>query len=1669
MGYSLAIYGNQAFREIILPQTSNVDYVVLLARDIFGFTQDVQIIFENTKGQWYFEGADKSVRIRSTGLKAGEKLLPGTAIHLRQEQIYVDILVSEVDQNLNRFKKYNLNSSCSIRIGAGDGCDIEYNFQGLVSRNHAILNVQPGSCTVIDCSRNGVYMDCRRIQTQQTLRYGDQVNIFGLQIIWLGNVLAVGTTGQPVHVSETNMQMLRSSNELFPNGYHRLESVAKRTFHRSPRMLPKLHTEQIEIEAVPQPTHTAKRPLLLTIGPSMTMVIPMLLGSLIAILAASSSGGAVSPYMFTGIVIAAAAGALGVMWALLNLRYTKRTERETEENRVLRYQQYLYEIETEIAQKTQDNKQMLEAAYPSVSVCAKNDMYAQTLWNRNTSHPDMLFVRLGIGESDFQCPIVVPKRRFSLYDDPLADRPGQIRQTYQTMQGVPVGIDLRKRSLVGVAGDGSIAPAMALARAIAIQLSACCAYTDLKFVFLGRSEAFGTNGAWSFAKWLPHVWSEGKSFRYCAGSESERAEVCFELSEIMRARMERTTAEGEEGGTYPHYIVFVEAIDLLENSGLLKQLIATSARCGFTTLILAPRRELLPNICEDILETNGTHCTVYNLSDDMGTGNRVQLDSFTSGEADHFARSIAGVEVSEIESNGAIPDTITFFEMWGVKTLDELQVADRWRKNRTYETLRALIGKKAGGEDWYLDVHEKHHGPHGLIAGTTGSGKSETLQTFILSLALSYSPDDVSFFIIDYKGGGMANLFSNLPHIAGQITNLSGNQVHRAMVSIMSENRRRQRLFNECGVNHIDSYTRLYKDGETSVPLPHLLIIIDEFAELKKEESSFMRELISVAQVGRSLGVHLILATQKPSGTVDDNIWSNAKFRLCLRVQDRQDSNEMLHKPDAAYITHTGRGFMQVGNDEIYEEFQSGWSGADYDEALAQVNTNIASMHTLTGKPAIIGNYLKKQQKDRQRIQFLGTLAAFFRSAEQEHGIRLADVISDREDLNRLIETIYRLLQDAHIDYPKSRNNTARLESFAQELAAEGISNWSDEALLRQIIHRMQTGNGKLPEIRSKTQLSAIVDYLAETAIREGYRQNTMLWLPVLPEKLYLPKLEEYCKGRFDGTCWQKQRRTWSLEAIIGLSDHPANQMQSLYRYNFTESGNLAICGSAGSGKSTFVQTLLFSLADHYSPDELNLYVLDFSNRSLGSFFELPHCGGVVFDDEPEKLARFFIMISDMVRKRRQILSGGTFSQYVQVNGAKLPALVIAIDNYAGFREKTDGAYEMQIQTLAREGVNYGVFFVITAGGFGGADIPSRLADNLRGTICLELGDKFKYGDVLRTIHFDVFPEAGVKGRGIASIQGNVLEFQTALPVETADDFSRGQMVSAYFRRMREAWTGKLPRKIPEIPNKPDLATLSSSEDYKAAVETGKLLPCGYHPEDASLYCIELSHTFCYLITGKPGTGKTTLLQVLMSTAHDLNGSLCVADFCSNRLQKSAAQAGAEYVCNAEMLFNYTRGLQAEFLARNKEKQALLRDGAEEDEIFEKISKQHTPVFLMIDDLGSFVREVYQAENEYPGVRAFFENAIDKGSLHHIYFIACVDTSALTQLSGKTLYERMISYKTGIHLGGNVAQQRILDFNAMPFMEQAKTLKPGIGLLPQDIEHPAPRRVILPRFRGVHE
>jgi S-DNA-T family DNA segregation ATPase FtsK/SpoIIIE len=293
--------------------------------------------------------------------------------------------------------------------------------------------------------------------------------------------------------------------------------------------------------------------------------------------------------------------------------------------------------------------------------------------------------------------------------------------------------------------------------------------------------------------------------------------------------------------------------------------------------------------------------------------------------------------VRDAQGSAAIPSYLTFLDVYKSRSVQDMDVWRYWSENKTYESINSYIGMRAGSQPFALNIKfgANGHGPHGLLAGTTGSGKSILLQSLILSLAVNYSPRDVQFVLIDYKGCGTSDVFRNLPHVVGVIDNLQGERaIFRALASIDGEIKRRQKLFKQVeggGIADIDDYIRLAEADVNMEKLSHLVVVIDEFAELKADQPDFMASMVKAARVGRSAGIHLILATQTPSGSVSDEIKANTNFRICLRVADSSESRYMLGRPDAAYLRGMGRAYVQVGNDEVFEMIQTSYSGAVYD------------------------------------------------------------------------------------------------------------------------------------------------------------------------------------------------------------------------------------------------------------------------------------------------------------------------------------------------------------------------------------------------------------------------------------------------------------------------------------------------------------------------------------------------------------------------------------------------------------------------------------------------------------------------------------------------------------------------------------------------------------------
>lgn len=1652
MGLILAIYTNDAYQEVHLPLIDNADYDLLLRANAYGLRRDIHIFMDVLELQWRFKASSDYVVMHSRGEFRDTALEPGQILQIEAASgDTLAVLVLASPQELSASSKFRILGN-TISIGKAEDCDICYPSQSIISQHHAQLQIQNGRCVITDTSTNGTYVGNLRMHQSRELQFGDLINLYGLSVIYLGDILSVSCLDGQVYVNPDKLEILSFPEEPKTAGKKEEFPPSEKIVHISPRVIPKLFEGEERIDNVPQKREEDHKPAWMSILPSFTMMLPMMLGYSLM-----SSGN-----MGMGIFITGGSAVVGTAWAIINLRYTKKENREKEQKRLTRYEEYLIQSADRIRDKFEFNRRALLEMYPDAAVCSSYTGDSAEIWTRSKQYSDFLYVRLGLGEIPFQVKISVPHQGFSMIDDELADRPENLAKNFETMRDVPLGVNLGEHSVVGVLTGSDRNAALNMSRVMIAQLAATHSPADVKLVALYDENSEHAR-EWSYVRWLPHVWNEERTMRYVASNESEINDVLYSLAQILRNRAESAQSGfGAPKAFYPHYVILVEKPEMLESQMISKYLYESGAALGVTTVILASSYEKLPSECSFIIQDDEKFRGIYGVREGGDERRNVNFDMVSYPQMDHMAKQMSMLKVNQIEASSDIPNSITFFEMLGIHRLEEMNVLEHWRKNRTYESMRALIGQKAGNKDCYLDINEKYHGPHGLVAGTTGSGKSETLQTYIISLAMNFSPQDVGFLIIDFKGGGMANLFSKLPHTIGQISNLSGSQVRRAMVSIKSENRRRERIFGEYGVKNIDEYTKLVKNREASEPIPHLLIIIDEFAELKREEPEFMRELISVAQVGRSLGVHLILATQKPSGTVDDNIWSNTKFKLCLRVADKHDSNDMLHKPDAAFLTQTGRGYLQVGNDEVYEQFQSGWSGAVYD-ADGNSGKNGAVILDLQGREMASGHRSKGEKKKKTLVRWMTEVVTVMLAAGKDQGVGEALFLCSREERRTLAKETIARLNAAEERFPENASNIHIIEEMIQ---CWPQSHGTEAEIAEELIEQFQTSGRKLPEQKEITQLDAVVRYLAELAEKNNYINKQKLWMPELPTQIAMNQLQGYEENSYQNGSWPQHEKEFVLSTYIGLIDDPENQMQYPLVLDLASKGHLSVVGGVTSGKSTMLQSLVYGLVTGYSPEEVNIYAVDFSSQMLCPFEEDAHVGGVVLEGEDDRLNKLFGMIGSILAERKKIVKGGSFGQYVKLHGHKLPAIVLVIDGYANFREKTDNRFEDILLELSRSAEGYGIFLVISSAGFGATELQNKIADNMRQSICLELGDKYRYAEALRTSHFDVLPENNIKGRGLAIIDGNVLEYQAVLPMLAENDYVRSEMIKEKCEQMSATWNGRRAAEIPEIPEKPTWSIFTQLDRYQRMIQEKAALPVAYVQEDASLFGIELAKTFCYLIVGRERTGKSVLLRNIACAARDMEGKLLFFDHEKATDKTTADLTGAQYASDPKSYFENIKELITVTNERAPRRKVLQNQGLEDEEIYEQIRKEFPPVFVCIADLSYFMQTIYTNLEGIGKLSPWMENIFAKGRLLNVFFFGVFNVSETVSMMDKIAYLNFISEKNGIVLGGELSKQNVLSYTNISYNEQVKRMKPGLAYATLAEDNQMVEQIVIPQNRG---
>lgn len=1175
-----------------------------------------------------------------------------------------------------------------------------------ISSRHAKITFESGKYRLTDLeSKNHTFVNGRRISTHY-LKDGDRIQIGCYEIVYEQGELTFFNTGADLRLNlDAGAIMCR-----YPY------------FRRSPRLGAIYDPQPIEVQA---PPNICEKPQINWF----TVLLPPLVMVGVSVASMLLSGGSMMTLLYLLPMTLVTLFTTIIAYTSQVRKYRKEKIKKEES-----YQEYVEQICSKVEEAYQQQHSIINRANPETSYCY--DIVSERmrrLWERAAEDEDFLEVRLGKGMLPLRIELRLPMAGIGEEIHPELLRLQDFLKNMGNVKDIAITLPLKRAGAVGVVGNRQVG--IKVVQNAVVQLTTHHSYGELKLALIADERSYGD---WSWIRWLPHTWSDSHHIRFVSSDKKQAAELLEYFEDILKKRMDAVSQKRyQENSLLPHLVFIITDPVLTEGREFLRLLASFGTEVGASAFLLFDSINKLPKECDWFVEVNNSGGSVYAKSD-SGDKRMFTLDAFE--EYEKFARAMSPIRDRDAGRSSNLPPSVTFFQGYGITDVTDLHILQRWAAARPYQSLAVPIGEKENGKAFLFDIHEKAHGPHGLVAGTTGAGKSEVLQTYILSMCANFSPQDVSFVLIDFKGSGLAGALKGLPHVAGVITDMDEN-IQRNLFSLEAEIERRKKLFadvsnEERKLQDIYEYQKEYYSGGLSEPLSHLIVVIDEFTELKSRFPDFMEAVERASRVGRTLGIHLILATQKPGGSVSDEIRANSNFKWCLRVKEGE-SKEVLGRADAEGIPqeYPGRAYIQVGNNEIFELVQTYYSGADI---------------------------CKKGEDHLVQVSFVNPMGH-------------------------------------------------------REMVKIGQAN-------------EQTVQGK--------ELLSLVKHISSQSEEMKIPAARKIWENSLPTRFTLSEIPD-------------TKSESLLSAVIGLIDDPRHQQQYPCAIDFDE-GHMIIYGASGTGKTTLLQTLILSLAEHYTPEEVHIYVMDFGSWSMKNLQDLPHVGDVANGNEKEKLINLVRMLTEELDGRKLLFAGsnaGNFKAYRQISQRALPAILTVIDNFAPIREAYPEIEDALIR-LSREGSGFGMYFVVTASALSG-NISYQMSQNFRQAIALQMVEKADYRDIVGDT--EGLEPSKAAGRGL--VRGKPpMEFQTALAVPAENQIEYLSHLKLRCEQLALKWRGSIPRKIPVMPD------IVMFEDIKDALTEGIVLGLS---EDAITPIMIPWDSRLMLISGTEGSGKTNMLEVI--------------------------------------------------------------------------------------------------------------------------------------------------------------------------------------------------------------
>lgn len=1313
--YKITIKCKNLYREIPANEDSKVIRIGTFGKCVIRF--DSSQFFENfyaevvnNNGKWLLN-CSENVYISPDGIMklSVKELNHGDKILLKyqssnQEILSIGFLIDFDSENKSYDSMVDISNISELKIGGTGECELKLS-DTLMGGDIVSITKRDDKYYIKDNNtKYGVYINGQRIKNEVQLMDYDFISITS-------------------HSLYFKYGKLYTSNQVTVNGlsYSYVPNDASYPkFSRNTRIKSMLSEEKISILDPPQLPQKPKNNLLMSLIPAFAM-----LGLTVVLRGIMGGGGSF-------VIFSACSMSLGILTSIFNFANSRKEYKKSIAEREDKYDRYIKKKRCEIEAARNEERSILDNIYYSSD--REEEMlkeFSGDLFDRSKDDDDFLTIRIGTGILEAKSTIECKAQEKLDAEDELAEIPERISDEYRMIDKVPVICNLMNANGIGVIGSDE-----KLYEMLKIMVMDLCIrhyQNDVKLFFISKENNIGKI---SWVRFLPHVYNDVLDMRNIICDEKSK-NILFEyLYKEMSNREETKRSE-------PKIVLFV-CDDVGIKRHPISKFIEKASDIGATFIFFENQKRLIPQHCSMLIRLNENDFsgTLIQSSD----GNQAvdfSYDIVSDNTAEYAAMRLAPVYCEEISLEGTLTKNISLYQLLEITSVDDLDLRDRWEKSQVFKSMAAPLGVKTKNEIVYLDLHDKFHGPHGLVAGTTGSGKSEILQTYILSMVTLFHPYEVSFVIIDFKGGGMVNQFRTLPHLVGAITNIDGREIDRSLKSIKAELRKRQRLFAEAEVNHIDKYIKKFKSGDVKEPLPHLIVIVDEFAELKAEQPEFMKELISAARIGRSLGVHLILATQKPAGQVNEQIWSNSKFKLCLKVQSQSDSNEVLKSPLAAEIKEPGRAYLQVGNNEIFELFQSAYSGC----------------------PA---------KADESNIK----------------EFKICEV-----SLSGLKEAVYEQKK------PKS-------------------------------------------ESAEETQLNAVVNYVHDYCVNSGITKLPDICLPSLPEVITLDKSEK--------------KDTAGIVCELGIYDDPDNQYQGIFSVDLG-CQNTMIIGSSQYGKTNLLQWIIKNLTEKYTPQELNIYILDFGSMVLKNFESLKHIGGVVCASDDEKLKNLFKLLNEETAKRKEKLVSigvSSFSSYKDAGYTDMPQIVLMVDNLTALRELYLNDND-DLLYICREGISVGISVIAANAQLSG--IGYKYLSNFANKIGLYCNDSGEYSSLFGSCRMRPL---ATPGRCIIEMDKEFYECQTYLSFKGEKEIDRVDEMRKFIKTQNERFIGMGARLIPVIPKLLDEEFIKQNYDVRLKPYS---VVCGLDYSNVSAQIFDFSAIGTLSICGREKSGKGNFIRYILS------------------------------------------------------------------------------------------------------------------------------------------------------------------------------------------------------------